>query len=319
VTALLLDSARLADEKAHFGGGTTAVEAEAKRPERAAAPDLNAPLEERFLAVVRRLVDDGEIDLPLFDASTCELVSLLWDEDLDAETLARRLELDMGVSSHLLRVANSARNAPVVPITSLQLAVTRLGLSGVRDSVLAITVKNKAFDVPQWNDTVRGIWSRSAVRSGFARAIGKASEVGTTRGTMAALLLDVGKPAILNALPNIEAELGEELDRELALLLVDEVHAEVGAALVERWNLPAWLRHVVRFQSSPELAPSHQLDTWLAHLADQFASWSESPDPARVEALIHGRGCLELCIFPDAGREILGQAAAIREQASVYD
>jgi hypothetical protein len=115
VTKLLLDAARLEDEESRRNPAH-AADADPPAPE-GEALSVDERLEKHALGALLRMLKDGAVGLPLLDATAYELLGMCWDENTDAQTLKERIDFDLGLSAHLLRVANSSTHAPVVPVT----------------------------------------------------------------------------------------------------------------------------------------------------------------------------------------------------------
>jgi HD-like signal output (HDOD) protein len=236
----------------------------------------------------------------------------------DAQTLKERIDFDLGLSAHLLRVANSSTHAPVVPVTSVQLAIARLGMENIREIVLAIIVRNKMFSVPGQEVAAREIWRRSALRCSFAQAICKKSRSGASRGTTVSLLLDIGQPVVLSARRKLEKQLGGALSDDSFAALAQKLHPPVGAELVRRWSMPTWLETVIRLQRTPSKCVEHPAEAWLAHLADRMAGWCAEKDEDAAGRIAGDPAWLELGLSASDVRAILADAARIERHAAIY-
>jgi HD-like signal output (HDOD) protein len=316
VTKLLLDAARLEDE-ASRRRPAIAADADPPAPE-GEALSVDERVEKHALEALLRLLKDGEVGLPLLDSTAYELLGMCWDENTDAQTLKERIDFDLGLSAHLLRVANSSVHAPVVPVTSVQLAIARLGMENIREIVLAIIVRNKMFSVPGQEIAAREVWLRSALRCSFAQAICKKSRSGASRGTTVSLLLDIGQPVVLSARRRLEKQLGGTLSDDAFAALAHKLHPPVGAELVRRWSMPAWLETVIRLQRTPSKCVEHPAEAWLAHLADRMAAWCAEKDEDLARRIAGDPAWLELGLSAADVRAILADAARIERRAAIY-
>jgi HD-like signal output (HDOD) protein len=319
VTQLLLESARLIDEEAHqarlqaerrdaAAGESPVVVAVAEGAEEVAEQ------ERRLRAALERTVTQGDFELPIVPRAASELLAICWDEDCDAEDLRERISGDQGLCAHVLRVANSAAYAPAVPIISIQLAIARLGMEAIREIALALTVKQRAFSVPGWEQLIRELWRGASVTAGFAKAICRRLGREHVRGALVGLLQDVGKPVVLNAIATIQREQGIEVERRLAVELVDEFHAEVGASLASEWSMPAWLEQVLRHHHDEDVR-RHGVDTLVANLAERLAAWSLRRDEDEIVELADLPSCTALGLDEEALRQLLAGTDAILREA----
>lgn len=315
ITALLLEHARVKDEK-RLGSGPAARNEPAGRKH--AASGGQEEVERSLREELERRIEAGALEVPLLDSTASELIGLCWDDGANLGDLMERINRDLGLCAHLLRIANSAAYSPRVPITSVSLALSRLGMDKLREVVLAMIVRNRMYDVPGWSDLVRPVWHRAALRSGFAQEICRMIRAGAAKGAMMGLMLDIGKPAVLNALLRIEAERGVSLERKTVLSLVEELHPAMGALAIRTWNLPAWLEKIVSLQRSPERLDDHHTEAYVIHLAEHLARWAEDPGDQSVDDLLQLPECMELSLRPEEMQSILDQVERIRLRAAAY-
>lgn len=311
VTQLLLECARIWDESVLEG-----------RLEHASPAPVDGPRERTpacsFDEYLHEQLEAGTLELPLLDDTAAELLGMCWEEEVDADRLEGRIQRDPGLCGHLLRIANSVAFAPAVEITSVQLAVARLGLDNIREIALAMTVRQKAFQVPGHAKELRGLWHRAALTSGFAKSISRVLRLGAIRGGLLGLLQDLGKPVVLH----LAAEFQERHEVELA---ADELeafleihHARVGGALVQRWGMPDWLRQVVLHHHDCEAAQAFRAETRVAHLADRLAAWLEGGRTEGAEELLGLPVCEALGLELAHLQAILGDADRVLQMADVY-
>lgn len=332
INKLLIESARCSDEEFARESERSASDLVPIDPEEFAKYMLGeevaedgSPVDEdvevdeaSFRELLDGVIEEGKLELPLLDAAASELLVLTWDEQVDAETLEEHIGRDQGLCAHILRVANSAAFAPVVPVASVSLAITRLGMDRIREIALALTVRQKAFEVPGWEDEVRLLWRRSAVTSGFAKALSRRLGSTPQRGSLLGLLQDVGKPVVLNTLCEIEADLGVELVNALAVELMDEYHGRVGSLLARHWSLPEWLEAVLLHHHDFDAVDEHREDVLVAHLADHLAAWAEDRDAEAVDALTQLEACAELGLTAEQVRNVLEETDAILAFSEIY-
>ncbi len=225
-------------------------------------------------------VHKGEIPLPLLPDVAARVLGLQQEDDCDARELADLIHGDPSLAAHVLRVSNSPLYMPSEPIVSLQQAVTRLGIDTVAEIAVSIAVRGRIFSVPGYEDLLVELWTHSALAGAYARAVARLRRANVEGAFLAGLLHDVGRPVALQVVLDFSEEKHLGLGESQVLALVDEVHAALGAILVERWTLPAWMGVAARYHHDPEAAPAGVDSARVACAADVLAHWATDADDA---------------------------------------
>jgi len=222
------------------------------------------------------------LSVPPLPASTQQALMLLDDPHADVAQVTAALQLDPGLSSNLLRLANSALFGSPRGVESVRDAFLRLGVKRVRSLILAAGV------TPQLKQEIRGyglepgelLLHSVAVATATQIVAEVAGKVAPDAAVTAGLLGNIGKTVLgsfleIDVQPILDLAKRDNLAFEEAedkLLGIN--HAEVGALLLEHWNLPATVVEVVRWQLQPQLAPEPSLALDLVHIADILAKMS---------------------------------------------
>ncbi len=159
------------------------------------------------------------------------------DENCDTARIADLIAGDPGVAAKVLQLSNSAFFNTGRSITDLRAAVTRLGLSTLRDLVLA----SEVFSGQSLSNAERNaLQMRALAASRMAAKLLPASSADL--GATAALLADIG--LLLPGVRNEREPQGAGDDRP--------GHAEAGAYLLGLWGLPMPIIEAVAFQMQPQ-------------------------------------------------------------------
>ena len=215
-------------------------------------------------------------DLPPLPAILMELIGSLGSDSISSERVADKLSQDLGLSAKTLRMANSSFFGMTRQIGSISDALAVLGLRTVRTLVLTAGLMDAFKQVEGVGFDFKVFW-RHAVGAGLcgrllARDLGMDSDIGFTVG----LLHDVGTLALACLYPDqyervlIWRKQNDLLliDAEAAVLGTD--HAQVGAALLERWRFSPVLVEAIAHHHAPAMHHGPGL-VGLAHLADAFS------------------------------------------------
>lgn len=192
------------------------------------------------------LIKAAETLQPLPDSVT-RLARLVAEENADLSSIVRVVELDPALTGRLLKSANSARSAPVSPITTVRAAVTRLGSGGVLSLAMASSVQSQLKGgIPGYGLSEGDLWRHSMSTALAAESWTRHSRVSIPpEAFTAALLHDIGKLILGRFLaPQVRAVLDEAMhDGQLPPLRAEtEVlgvhHAELGGLIAQHWALP---------------------------------------------------------------------------------
>ena len=217
--------------------------------------------------------------VPAMPAWAAQVLQLLRDPEYDIRKLLGVLEYDPGLTTNILRLANSAYFAGPNPINTVRDAVVLLGTKRIFQLVLLNAISPIARKPLQGY----GLSDGELLQHSIATAVAAEqlslqlhfpeSEVAFTGG----LLHDIGKLVLgtfvaVNADPILQmaSELNMSFEAaEHQILGID--HAEVGAILLESWHLPDEIIRVVRHHHAPQaIAESyHAIDA--VHLADAIS------------------------------------------------
>lgn len=214
-----------------------------------------------------------------------ETLSVLRDPSCAAADLVGILEKEPGVSSRILKAANSAFYGTPRAITSLKASVVRLGNHNVARFALASAFG--ATGGPSW----AAFWKHSTAVAMLSRHMGAFLKAFSRQEeeelfTMG-LLHDLGLMVELTSgrFGEVEALLqGQPMSLEDAERIVFGFdHGQVGKAAAAQWNFPADLAAAMECHHRPEAAPEFQRKVVIVHLANLVAHGFSFPSTPGCE------------------------------------
>lgn len=167
-------------------------------------------------------------------------------EDYAAQDIAEAIMADSALTGRLLKIANSALLSSAQPVTTINEATMRLGVSAVRNVALGLSLitanrngRCAAFNYERY-------WAKSLGRALAAQAICRTRTGGScSEAYVMGLLCEIGSLALASVYPEQYSHLlAEDGAGEKAALLQRErelfgiTHNEVGAFMIEDWGLP---------------------------------------------------------------------------------
>ena len=222
-----------------------------------------------------------------------EINELLLNPDTSADDLSAVICRDPGLTAKLLRLVNAAYYGFHRQLTSVSLAITMLGFEEVQSLAMAAAVMGM-WDNDAGNPVVRErLWEHSILVARLARAIGAQAKVEAEVPDLfvAGLLHDIGKIVIEREFPEQYADVMEiqittgDSAREIEERVFAVRHEEVGAWLLERWQLPGLLVDGVGAHHAPEGATEAPVLAALLRLANALAHFDEAAEEGAKNAV----------------------------------
>ena len=233
-----------------------------------------------------------------------KLLALLNQPDTDSRDVVELVSLDPSLTANVLHLCNSAFFSAAVPATDLREAVTRLGFNQVYRLVASVCGARTLSPAQKGYGFAKGeLWQHSVATAIASQLI--AEDLGDEANVVytAALLHDIGKIVLAEALEHVYTKLVEEtesnqqslLDTEKKLLGVQ--HAEIGGHLLATWNFPARLAAAVWFHHQPDGAAEHQriaAAVYLGNMIAHFMGFSFGHQPFAFRGRAEALGILHL-------------------------
>jgi diguanylate cyclase (GGDEF)-like protein len=183
--------------------------------------------------------------VPTLPTVAVRLLALARDPESDVRDVIEAIKADPAVSAKILRAANSSYFGFTTKVTSIDRAVPLLGTAVVTPLVLSFSLVESSRTGGLLADRFMECWRQSAVQGAAAEALaGMRKEGPACEFFLAGLLADLGRLAMLRAIPQEYAAVLDEADgseRDLHLVEAETFgfdHATVGAKFLERWGLP---------------------------------------------------------------------------------
>ncbi len=267
--------------------------------------------------VERRLRDD-DLDLPVLPKVAMDVLQLCRSAEADAQKISDILHGDQSIAGNVMRIANSPLSGASVKITSLQQAVSRLGIRHIVELVVAISTQGKMFEVPaKWQPVVGDVRHASLVTALCAKEVARMGRANVETAFLQGLLHDMGKPILLMLLDELEERTGAEWDLDEISASIEELHASIGARLCESWDLPEPIGAAISHQNDwqglddpPQGAPLISLASQIAEIALGDEEHAVSPDALDGDALE------QLNLYPDEAAELCGMTDHLVEVAA---
>ncbi len=245
----------------------------------AAATAVRAPRDNSPKTAEDMVADAG--DLAALPQVVMKVIALTGDTTATAAQIEQVIGSDQALTARILTLANSSYYGLPRRISSLREAVVFLGYKTVRSLATTITAFNVFVGKSDTESLVRRDLWKHALNTALCgkkiastvSAAGISDEIFT-----AALLHDIGKTLMQQHLPHqFLAAVDAAKERGVAFHQVEQeflpvTHAEVGALLATRWNLPPLLVEAIGHHHTPRLAQTSPQTCAAIALASDLAN-----------------------------------------------
>jgi HD-like signal output (HDOD) protein len=235
----------------------------------------------------------GGYELPTFSGIIMNILSLLRENDIKMEKIAKKIKVDPGLTIRILKIVNSASFGLRSKVASIEHAVTILGKSRLEAIVISLAVKDSVPEVDPKVHNSSKFWLSSVRRAFLAEAIAKVLHPHTqTESFTAGLLQDMAIPVLTQLKRDQYCDLLNQWTynqvEDLVILERNTFgvdHQVIGALMAEQWGLPADLIKSIRshhcYSVNNEVEPavcivsllknfSEEIEEMMNHINDNY-------------------------------------------------
>ncbi|MBL8048750.1 MAG: HDOD domain-containing protein [Chthonomonas sp.] len=213
-------------------------------------------------------------DLPSFPQLALRVARETEHSDACAASIADLMAEDQGLSTRVLRLANSSFFGVPRRIDSLREAIIILGLVNVRRLALAASTYSWFLSTGRGSRLPMALWSQSVGVATVAASLETQSpKVSETDLFTAGILADIGLSAMGAVAPEPVDRVFQLCRDELMALARAEQevfgfsHEQVGAELATEWGFPDGVITCIRYHHWPHRAPDGEVAPYFLNLA----------------------------------------------------
>jgi len=217
-----------------------------------------------------RAFKSGDIDLPSMPNLLFKIRQTLYEKENSAARIGEMMYLDPALAARVIRIANSALYTGQQPVNDCQAAISRLGISVIKNLVTGIVLRN-AYSFkknPKAQKLVKQAWQQSCRVGALSHVLASVTVgVRPDKAMLAGLIHNIGVLPLLNYIlqfPDIE------IAPRLLNQIVSGYQGKLGTMLLTKW------------QFDPEYL-------YLPELSGQPAYDSESDEATLIDVVVVAR------------------------------
>jgi len=227
---------------------------------------------------VRKIVD-GAHTIPSLPENVVEALHAIDSPDSSADDIARYVEQDVGLTSRILQVANSAYYSFANRIVAIPHAVSLLGMKITRSILVAASMNDYFRKLPDRSKAeARRLWRHSVLCASAARIMARqVPGTDTEQAFVTGLLHDIGISLLFVNMPRefrkiLDIAKAEQIDfRQAETKFWPYTHELIGAEVLRRWELPEEIPAAVEVHHTYQPGPDSFPLAPVVYLADRVA------------------------------------------------
>lgn len=226
----------------------------------------------------------GVINLISLPEICIRVNTALEDPNHTSKQIGDIISHDPALTTRILRIVNSAYYNFPNKIDLVSRAISIIGEDDLRGLVLATSALEVFDRIPNQLVNIELFWQHSVFTGIVARLLSKQCNIlHGERLFIAGLLHDIGKLVLYYKEPEISQSVLLRASESTGLVhdaeqeLLGFTHADVGATLIEAWQLPDSFRHIILNHHSPAKAEDFEIETSIVHIANAIVN-SLSPE-----------------------------------------
>ncbi|ADC73257.1 metal dependent phosphohydrolase (plasmid) [Thioalkalivibrio sp. K90mix] len=201
-------------------------------------------------------INRGDVEIPAMPDVALEVLFLAQDEKTELSEIVAVIARDPAIAAHVVRQANSAAFRAFPRVTTIEEAVSRVGLQRTQNTVMTMCLQ-QVFSCdgmsPHACDRISNIWHHSRECAVVSYLLARQhAHLDPNTALLAGLVHDIGKIPLLRVM-------GREFDWDSDPEAVDEAlnrsHADVGEAVLRRWNFPSSVIRAVKEHGDLDRTP----------------------------------------------------------------
>ena len=182
------------------------------------------------------LFESPKYQPPVLPAAAAQILKLSSDPTVELGDIVEVLGTDPLLMGRVVAVAQSSVYGDGRKVTTLQYAVARLGIRGLRNIVMEAALEMRVFRTSSYADCMESVRKHSLVTAHFSHLVARRVRVDPNEAFLAGLLHDVGLAGGLLALSD-----GRRKDKVPPLSRfwpsIEHAHDVGGAAMLRMWGV----------------------------------------------------------------------------------
>ncbi len=233
----------------------------------------------KLIEYIVNLIDSEKIELPILPSIATKIISLSYNTKAVFDDYANVVKSDSSIALKVIELANSTYYRGLKDVTDLNIAISRIGIEGLKQLIIALSMQSKVFNHPFYKKDVEEIWKNSLFTSLTAASLAQYLKQNISEAYTTALVNDIGYMVIYNSINGFKSfyKTQEWPDSFFVKRICVSFHQKLSAFALNSWNFQMEQidavrnHHSIPAQNSSILTKIIYISNQITLLAKQFS------------------------------------------------
>ena len=218
-------------------------------------------------------------ELPTIPIIAQEVLTLVNSKSISVEKLETIIQNDPAIAAKILSVANSAFFRVKETTKTLSNAISRVGFDNVKNVAIGVSLMSVFYEKKHGKAIdYQRIFNHSVSVGFIAKLLSDNLKLSISDEVVInGMLHDLGYMVLNRFFSEKYEDVLKRLEKEGSLLeaekaVLDFNHADIGAWLADKWNLPASVSDAILHHHTPSLAKKNSKSAAVIHIADYITT-----------------------------------------------
>lgn len=208
-------------------------------------------LVQRVNAVLAELsadIKNNKLHIPSPPDLLSKIRRLTESEDVTSQDIANLVQFDPNTSGRIIKVANCALFGSRYHVSSISSAVSRLGLSRVRNLLIGLSIAQNFINskTKGLEKLVNQTWKHSNLVAAISFCLAqKKTNIPPEEALLAGMIHNIGVLPLALRLNEVEGlRDNAQLREHIAQIVIPKLYPHAGKLIMDTWHFPAELSHI---------------------------------------------------------------------------
>ena len=191
----------------------------------------------KFIKYVIKLIKDNNIKFPVLPEVANKIISLLNNDKADFNDYSEIIKSDPAITMKAIKLANSPAYRGLRDVSDINLAISRLGIDGIKELVLTDSINSIIFKNQSYRKQIDKIWRDSILTALLASEIAEVFKLNQSLLYTVSLVHKIGAILIFDIVEDFNkiTDFDHYLEDDFALRVGKAFNKRLTVHILENW------------------------------------------------------------------------------------